>query len=54
MRAKQLEDLRLDRHVERADRLVAHQQLRLEDHGARDGHALALAAGQCRGCGALA
>ena len=43
---EQLEDLRLDRHVQRAHRLVTHQQPRRQDHGARDGHALALPAGQ--------
>ena len=45
----QVEDLRLDRHVEGGDDLVAHQQLRLEDQGAGDADALALAAGELAG-----
>ena len=44
--AKQLEHLLLDRDVERAGRLVEHHYLRLHDQGARDGDALALAAGE--------
>jgi AcrR family transcriptional regulator len=43
---EQVEDLGLDRDVERADRFVAHQQLGDAGQGAGDRHALALAAGQ--------
>ena len=43
---EQVEDLRLDRHVQRRGRLVQHQQLRPQREGTRDGHALALAARQ--------
>ena len=43
-RAHQLEDLRLDRHVERGRRLVGDQQLRLAGQRHRDHHALAHAA----------
>ena len=42
--AQQVEDLRLQRHVERGGRLVGHQQLRLADQRHRDQHALAQAA----------
>ena len=45
-RLQQIDDLRLDRHVERRHRLVADDQLRLEDHRPRDADALALAAGE--------
>src|SRR6266480_1626220 len=41
-----LQHLLLDRDVERAGRLVEHHHLRLHDQGARDGDALALAAGE--------
>ena len=44
--AQQVEDLRLDRHVERGDRLVGDDQLRLQRERARDADALALAAGE--------
>ena len=40
-RAHQLEDLRLDRHVERGRRLVGDQQLRIAGERHRDHHALA-------------
>src|SRR6187397_2868633 len=43
---EQREQLRLDRYVERADRLVAHEQPGLEHHGACDRHALTLTAGK--------
>ncbi len=43
---QQIDDLSLDRDVERADRLVEHQHLRLADDGAGDGDALALSARQ--------
>ena len=43
---QQIDDLRLDRDVERRDRLVAHDQLRLDRERARDADALALAAGE--------
>ena len=43
---EQVDDLRLDRHVERRDRLVADDQLRLDRERARDADALALAAGE--------
>ncbi len=41
---EQVEDLRLDRDVERRDRLVADDQLRLERERAGDADPLALAA----------
>ena len=44
--AQQVDDLRLHRHVERAGRLVEQHELRLQHHGAGDGDALALAAGE--------
>ena len=43
---EQLEDLRLDGHVERRRRLVGDQQLRVVDQPHRDHHALAHAAGE--------
>ncbi len=43
---QQVDDLRLDRDVERGDRLVAHDEGRLHRQRARDAHALALAAGE--------
>ena len=45
-RAHQVDDLRLDRHVERGDRLVGHDQLGLDRERAGDRQALALAAGE--------
>ena len=42
----QLDDLRLDRHVERRRRLVGDQQIRLIGQGHGDHHALALASGE--------
>ena len=44
--SQQVEDLRLHRDVERRGRLVADDQLRLHRQRARDGDALALAAGE--------
>ena len=44
--AQQIDDLRLDQHVERAGRLVEHDEGRLQHDGARDRDALALAAGE--------
>ena len=44
--AQQIEDLRADRDVERRDRLVADDELRLDRERARDRDALALAAGE--------
>ena len=44
--AQQLEDLRLDRHVERRGRLVGDDQLRLGQQRHRDHDALALPAGE--------
>ena len=44
--AQQVEHLRLDRDVERRDRLVADDQLRLDRERAGDRDALALAAGE--------
>ena len=41
---EQIDDLRLDRDVERRDRLVADDEFRLERQSARDPDALALAA----------
>ena len=52
---EQVEDLRLDRDVERRDRLVADDELRPQREGARDADALSLAAGELRresGCSA--
>ena len=43
---EQVEDLRLDGYIERADRLVRDEQLGLERERAGDGHALALATRQ--------
>jgi hypothetical protein len=43
---QQVDDLRLDRHVEGRDRLVADDQARIEDDRPRDADALALAAGE--------
>src|SRR5439155_804007 len=43
---EQVEDLRLHGHVERRDRLVADDQLRVDGEGARDTDSLALAAGE--------
>ena len=43
---QQVDHLRLDRHVERGNRLVAHDELRLHRERARDHDALALAAGE--------
>ena len=44
--AQQVEDLGLDRDVERGDRLVGDEQLGLERDRAGDADALALAAGE--------
>ena len=44
--AQQVDDLRLHRHVERGGRLVEDEEAWLEDHGAGDGDALALAPGE--------
>ncbi len=44
--AQEVEDLRLQHHVERRRRLVGDQQLRLQRAGDGDDDALALAAGQ--------
>src|SRR5207244_954800 len=41
--AEEVQDLRLDRDVEGGGRLVEEEHARLEDEGARDRHALALA-----------
>ena len=43
---EQVDDLRLDRHVQRGDRLVGDDQLRLQGERAGDADALALAAGE--------
>jgi hypothetical protein len=43
---KQIDDLRLDRHVERGDGLVADQNVGAHRKSARDRHALALSAGK--------
>ena len=43
---EQVEDLRLDRDVERGDRLVADDEVRVQGERARDADALALAAGE--------
>src|ERR1044072_1077802 len=44
--AQQVEHLRADRHIERRDGLVAHDQLWVDGERARDHDALALAAGK--------
>jgi hypothetical protein len=44
--AQQVDDLGLHAHVERRGRLVEHDQARLQDEGAGDRDALALAAGE--------
>ena len=44
--SQQVDDLRLDRHVERGHRLVADDQLRLARERPGDADALALAAGE--------
>ena len=41
-----VDDLRLHRDVERRDRLIGHDEIRLGRERARDGDALALAAGE--------
>ena len=41
---EEIQDLRLDRDVERGDGLVAHEHARSDGEGARDGHALTLSA----------
>ena len=46
---QQVQDLRLHRDVERRSRLVAHHDARPQHEGARNGDALALAAGQFGG-----
>ena len=43
---EQVDDLRLDRDVERGDRLVADDELRVERQRPGDADALALAAGE--------
>ena len=43
---EQVDDLRLDRYVERADRLVAHDELGVQRKSARDPDPLALTAGE--------
>ena len=44
--AQQIDDLGLDGDVERRGRFVEHDEFGLEHHGAGDGDALALAAGE--------
>ena len=46
---EQVDDLRPDRHVQRGDRLVADDQLRVQGQRPGDAHALLLAAGQLVG-----
>ena len=41
---QQIDDLRLDVHVERGDRLIRDDEVRLGRESARDGDALALSA----------
>ena len=43
---QQIDDLRLHRNVQRAHRLIAHNQFRLHRQCARDADALALAAAE--------
>ena len=45
---EQVQDLGLDRHVERGDRLVADDEVGLDDEGPGDPDALALAAARTR------
>src|SRR5215470_8771654 len=44
---QQVENLRLNRHVERRGRLIEQYNLGLDDQGAGDGNPLALAAAEC-------
>ncbi len=44
--AQEVDDLRLHAHVERRGRLVEHDEARLQHHGAGDGDALPLPAGE--------
>jgi hypothetical protein len=46
---QKVENLRLNGHIERRDRFIEHEYLRLEHQGARDGNALTLAAGKHMG-----
>lgn len=43
---KQVQDLGLYRHIQRRRRLIQQQDLRLQQQGAHNGHALTLSAGQ--------
>ncbi len=43
---QQVQDLRLDRHIERGDRFIGHDEPRVKRQGARDADALALAAAE--------
>src|SRR5215472_18947696 len=43
---QQVDDLRLDRNIERGDRLVAHDEIGLSRERARNGDALTLSAGE--------
>ena len=45
---KQVDDLRLNGHIQRRHRLIRHQQLRLHAQGTGDVHPLPLTAGQLR------
>ena len=47
--AEQVHDLRLNGNVQRRDRLVCHQKLRLHAKRPRDGDSLPLAAGELGG-----
>ena len=47
--AKQIDNLRLNGDVQRGDRLIRNEQLRLHGQGARNGDALALPAGKLTG-----
>ncbi len=49
--SQRLRSLGADRDVQRARRFVRHHQVRVEGQGARDGHPLALTAGQLAGQG---
>ena len=48
---QQVDNLRLDRDIERADRLIRDQDLRFGGQGARDANPLALSSGKCRRVG---
>ena len=44
--AEQIDDLCLDRYIQRCDRFICHQKLRLHAHGTRDRYPLPLSSGK--------